>query len=429
MKSEEKSQAYLRKRKMLLVMPVLVIPFLTLAFWSNGGGKVYGKSSMRDNSTGLNLNLPDAKLKDNEPGDKLSFYDKADKDSIKMAELMGKDPYYKGKDTSRLPSNELERITQATANKYNQPLNTSPYEVAPKNTEQKIMDRLASLEREMNRPEVTPTASGLPGSDSEPQNKPESGDMDRLENMLQMINQKPATDPEMSQIDNTLEKILDIQHPDRMREKIKGLSAEKKDKVFPVSQVPPDVPISFFGNSKIDTVKPKSQQSSGFYGLSNNDEAVNEANAIEAVVHESQIVTNGSIVKLRLLTDIYINGTLIPKDNFVFGQAVLSGERLEVELNSIRYHNSLFPVSLSVYDLDGLKGIYIPGAITRDVAKQSADNSLQLMELSTVSPNIGVQAAGAGINAMKSLLSRKVKLVKVTVKTGYKVLLREDKVK
>ena len=69
------------------------------------------------------------------------------------------------------------------------------------------------------------------------------------------------------------------------------------------------------------------------------------------------------------------------KGNFVFGTAQLNDERLEINISSIRSGNNLFPVKLDVYDMDGLAGIYIPGAISRDVAKQSADNSLQLMEL------------------------------------------------
>ncbi|MBK6993326.1 MAG: conjugative transposon protein TraM [Chitinophagaceae bacterium] len=38
----------------------------------------------------------------------------------------------------------------------------------------------------------------------------------------------------------------------------------------------------------------------------------------------------------------------------------LNNERLEAEINSIRYGNSLFPVKLEIYDMDGLPGIYIP---------------------------------------------------------------------
>ncbi|MEP7372333.1 MAG: conjugative transposon protein TraM [Chitinophagaceae bacterium] len=426
MKSEERTQAFLRKRKMLVAMPVLVIPFLTLAFWANGGGRGKDSSSLPGDPAGLNLNLPDAKLKNDDAADKLSFYDQAEKDSLKLAELMQRDPYYQKNDSGKAPLNELERITEMTANKYNQPLNSSPYDGSTNKTEQKIMERLGSLEQEMNR--VPPIESNQRSDDSEIHNEAQSNDMDRLENMMQMINQKTAGDPEMAQLDNTLEKILDIQHPDRVKEKIKTLSVENKGQVFAVSRQRPDVPVSLFGKSKVDTSRNlKGLQANGFYGGSNNEDVAVESNAIEAVVHESQTITNGSIVKLRLVNDVFINGSLIPKDNFIFGVATLSGERLEVEITTIRYQNSLFPVKLAVHDLDGLEGIFVPGAISRDVAKQSADNSLQMMELSSINPNIGVQAASAGINAAKNLISKKVKLVKVGVKAGYKVLLWDSK--
>jgi len=120
---------------------------------------------------------------------------------------------------------------------------------------------------------------------------------------------------------------------------------------------------------------------------------------------------------------------LIPKDNFLFGEATLSGERLGIKIGSIRYQNSLFPVELSVYDLDGMLGIYIPGAITRDVAKQSADRTIQGIGLTTLDPSLGAQAASAGIEAARDMISKKVKLIKVTVKAGYQVLLRDEKQK
>lgn len=79
--------------------------------------------------------------------------------------------------------------------------------------------------------------------------------------------------------------------------------------------------------------------------------------------------------------------------------------------------------------MDGLDGVYIPGAITRDVAKQSVDRSMQNIGLTSLDPSWQAQAAGAGIETAKSLFSKKVKLIKVTLKAGYQVLLRDEKQK
>jgi hypothetical protein len=105
----------------------------------------------------------------------------------------------------------------------------------------------------------------------------------------------------------------------------------------------------------------------------------------------------------------------------------MHSERLEIRFSSIRCANSILPVSLAAYDLDGLAGIFIPGNITRDDIKQSADRAINSLGLAALDPSIGAQAATAGIQTARTLLSHKVKLVKVTVKAGYQVLLKDDK--
>ena len=421
MKNVEHSQTFLRKRKMLMVLPFLVIPFLTMAFWAMGGGKKNDQNKLSA-VQGLNLNLPDPKQKEDKLLDKLSFYDKADKDSAKMAEWMRSDPYYKEKADPEEPvGNELEQLTQTTASKYNQKLNVSPFDKGKMQPEDQVMQKLSLLQKELNKNSVTPQSKEPDIYDTNQPNPEFASEVDRLENMMGMMNKGNTEDPEIKQINNTLQKILDVQHPEIVRERIKEKSLLHKETVFAVSKQPSEKSISL-----LDTSKKKSVGETGFFGLE--EEAnMKDQNAIEAVIHENQTLVNGAVVKLRLLNDVYIAGALIPKDGFVFGLVSLNGERLEIEINSIRSGNSLFPVKLEVFDMDGLPGIYIPGAITRDVAKQSADNSLQLMELSTMDPSLKAQAAAAGINTAKNLLSKKTKLVKVMVKAGYKVLLKDKK--
>ncbi|WP_262490031.1 conjugative transposon protein TraM [Hydrotalea flava] len=404
---------------MMLVLPFLVVPFLTMAFWALGGGQ--GKEqAIIVKQQGLNLNLPDAKMKDENLTDKLSFYDKADKDSAKLEEWMRTDPYYKQhEDTSILPVNELEVLTQNSASKYNQRLNSSPYETSSNNPEQKLMQKLALLQKEINKqPEAS--ANENQNATNYKQDEELSGEVDRLENMLLTMNKTNTGDQEMNQLNGTLEKILDIQHPQRIREKLKEKSLQHKQVVYAVTTQPALANVSLMDTNKIATNKLNK-----FYSLDPDKSVVEEGQAIEAIVHSNQMLVNGAVIQLRLATDIFINGILIPKGNPVNGTASLNNERLEVVINSIRYKNTLFPVKLELYDMDGLPGIYVPGSISRDVAKNSADNSLQLMELTTLDPSLKAQAAAAGINTVKSLMSRKVKQVKVMVKEGYKVLLKD----
>jgi len=430
MKNVQRSQAFLRKRKMMMVLPLLVVPFLTMAFWALGGGNAATNEKKQTKLQGLNLQLPNANLKDDKLADKMSFYDQADKDSMKLAEQMRNDPYYRHQDSMQnVYLKELEQVTQSSAEKFNQSpvlqnrgLKISPYDETRSPAEERVMKKLAELNNTLNQPDQNISDDDMMGRNKSMTNLGFGNDVDKLENMMQTLNKSNGDDPEIKQLDGTLEKILDIQHPERVKDRIKEKSLKNKEVVFPITKRPKEENISL-----LDTGKKNPDKESAFFGLFD-ESSLDENNAIEAAVHENQILVNGAVVKLRLLNDVYINGSLIPKGNFVFGIASLNSERLEVEINSIRYNQSLYPVKLSVYDIDGLPGIYIPGAITRDVAKQSADNSLQFMELSTMDPSFKAQAATAGIGAAKTLLSKKVKQVKVMVKAGYKVLLKDKNI-
>lgn len=412
MSNVKQPQTDLRKRKMMLVLPLLVIPFLTMAFWALGGGKGNSQSTGVEISQGLNPKLPDANLREEKLLDKLGFYDKADKDSAKMVEWMRSDPYYNQKpDTETVSTNQLEQLTQTTASKYNQRLNLSPFEQSKQKPEEEVMQKLSLLQKQLdNNSSLSVKRDG--GYDNHYQTNPElASEVDRLESMLNQVNTGNGEDPEIRQLSSVMDKILDIQHPGRVKERLEQNKLQKSPNILTVTATA--------GNDTLDK---------GFFGMEN-EKIEKSSNAIEAVVNENQVLVNGAVIKLRLLQDMFINSSRIPSGNFVFGVASLNGERLEIEINSIRTGSSLYPVKMEVYDMDGLPGIHIPGAITRDVAKQSADNSLQMMELTTFDPSLKAQAAAAGINTAKSLLTKKVKLVKVMVKAGYKVLLLDKSAK
>jgi hypothetical protein len=55
------------------VLPLVVIPFLTMAFWAMGGGKTEDNTSKEPE--GLNLLLPKPELSEDSDKTKLSFYE------------------------------------------------------------------------------------------------------------------------------------------------------------------------------------------------------------------------------------------------------------------------------------------------------------------------------------------------------------------
>jgi conjugative transposon TraM protein len=261
-----------------------------------------------------------------------------------------------------------------------------------------------------------------------------SADIDRLERMMSTTrNGDGSEDPEMEQLNGMMDKIIDIQHPERVKKKLKQSAEVNKEQVYTVTSINNNDKISLLTKGNANSGNATSSEdysANGFYSLEddmmNNNE---QPNAIRAVIHETQTVVEGAIVKLRLVNDLSVNGTLVTKGSFLFGTAALSGERLNIKINSIRYKNSLFPVQLSVMDMDGLDGVYVPGAITRDMVGNSTERAVQGIGITALNPSLGAQAAGAGIEAAKTLLGKKAKLIKVTLKAGYQVLLRDDKQK
>mgnify|MGYP001550691175 CR=1 FL=1 len=346
MNSTKQSSVNARKRKMMLVLPLLVLPFLTLAFWAMGGGKanVNGQPG-KQISTGLNLHLPDPKQKKETILDKLGFYDKADKDSLKLKEEMRNDPYYQGQQSLEQTdaSNQLEQIAQSSAGKFHQSsisgenkLNSSPYNTSTNQAEANLLQKLSELNKVINQPQTQP-AKDEEFSKIDDNIKSDSkinGSVNRLEDMLQAMNQTGDSDIELEKLSGMMDKILDIQHPERINEQLKQKSLQQRSTIFSVS-----------ARSINDTTV------NGFYSLDASTDAT-RSNAIEAVVNEDQVLVSGSVIKLRLTSDAYVKDIKIPAGNFVFGIVSLDGERLNVEINSIRSGNSVYPVKMQIYDMD-----------------------------------------------------------------------------
>lgn len=423
---QERTQKFIRQRKFYLTLPILALPFITLLFWALGGGKVSSADAQEQKAKGFNIELPGANLKDEKDLGKMDYYNQAQVDSAKKRELMKNDPYY----TNEAPTATNNDKALPEVNGYGSVAVPSPYTLSTYQdpNEAKVYSRLKQLDNVLNTPATVPPKEVKPNSNSQGVS---AGDIDRLETMMRNMQQGNGPDPEMQQLDGMMQRILEMQHPELVQEKLRQSSEQRKGQVFAVVSAKQPDPLSSLAKKEVPFIALQQNRvlQNGFYGLDNNSGPAESQNAIEAVIHETQTVVSGATIKLRLLNDIFINGILVPKDNFVYGVANLSGERLRIQIGGIRYVNQLFPVAMNVYDLDGIEGINVPGAITRDVAKQSADRSMQNIGFTSIDPSWQVQAAGAGVEAAKSLFSKKVKLVKVTLKAGYKVLLYDEKQK
>jgi conjugative transposon TraM protein len=134
-------------------------------------------------------------------------------------------------------------------------------------------------------------------------------------------------------------------------------------------------------------------------------------------------------VAFRLVNAAVVNGLAVPSGQLLYGEVSMANERLMVRISSLRVGEQVMPVSIQVYDLDGLAGIRVPGAVTREVSKESASEAISGLGLASMDPSLTGQAANAGLQMAKTLTSRKVRTVRVKLPEGYQVLLVNTKTK
>ena len=382
------SPVHLKKRKFLMMLPLLVLPFVLFLFYVLGGGM--GKvDSESGKESGLNLQLPEAHFNKKKDKDKLGLYEMASQDSAKWQEAIKNDPNRVAAagpfdslsfSQSRVYRDLADKTDFEWSGKELEKIDPPPARLGSVSQEKEITDKLSRLKAIVQGRTVDPPAiPQFPNAASvHPVRSFPSG-------QFKEQNKNNSVDPELSELDRMLDKVMAIQHPEMTKDSIHHAS-DNRPTVYPVET----------GGSE---------------------------HAVMAVIPEKQTLVSGATVRLQLNETVTIAGKTLAADQWIYGTAMLASERLHIQIRSIRTDHDILPVSLEVYDLDGMEGIYIPGSIGRDVSKQSLDQSLSGLNVETLDPSIGAQAASAGIQAARALISRKVKQVQVTIPNDYQVYL------
>lgn len=401
-------------------LPLLIIGIILLILLN----KHPGDQKKAASAGAFNPQMPAPNLQKGEKN-KLELYMDAEKDSLRRQQALHSDPY--AKTAGALPLDSVIPVKgHLTPGIPQRSFGSGP--VVPVDTnERKVNEHLAKLYAAMRStpaspgtpdgspPAFNPAATSLPGTE-----------VDRLERLeAGLRHQDTSTNPQLQQINTLLDKVLAIQHPERLA--ASNPPSGGKTSVFPVSASAPD------SNRRAeapdnDAAAPATgydESNNAFYGLSGNDDApAATAASIRAVIHADQKVQSGSVVKLRLLQDIYVKGVRIPANSFIFGPCSISNERVTVHLSQVQFGGMVYPIDMKVLDgADGLEGLYVPGAISRDVIKEGAGQGVSSLGLANLDPSLGAQAAAAGIETAKTLFTRKIQLITATLKAGHLAIL------
>ena len=103
-----------------------------------------------------------------------------------------------------------------------------------------------------------------------------------------------------------------------------------------------------------------------------------ENSFIKAVIDENNKGFLGSRIRFRLLEDIFVSNRKISKGSILYGQiSGFSMQRVDITIVSVFTKGEIYPVNLSIYDVDGMKGLYVPQSVFRDMMREMGSNSVQ----------------------------------------------------
>jgi len=391
--------------RVLLLGPLVAAVLISLLFYAMGGGQGVKDATPNKSSKaeiGFNSAWPVARVSGRDSGtDKMSFYDKADKDSARLRENVLRDPYRGREDPA---AEKRGKWLDQRANGF-QGMRSRQDTLADR-----VLERLEGFRQGLQqKPGRTDSPVMVVPGQSEALNRLRYA-MDRLRSV-----DTTSTDRELDKLGSLLDKAIQIRHvpapaikPDTEEEKMS----------YPVLATgaasrwaEPRVGARFYetGDAGDSTETPT-------------------PNMFEAVVDGDQVLVSEGTLDLRLTSQVVVNGAIVPRNTILHGRVSLAGGRFQVSVASVLVGGSGYPVSMAVYDTDGLLGIRIRESLARDASKESASEAIGTVGvMGSLDPSVGAQAANAGIQAARSLLSRKVRLVHLGIKGGYRVFLKNTK--
>ena len=367
----------------ILYLPLLLAAYLIIDIFHTEVAEIPDDSMQTTEY--LNPELPEAKMKGDGIGGKyesmLKSYGKIDDfsavDNIDRNQEELKEEYnsqYSDEELAQMQSDSLSRMAEM----------------------QKRLSESARRGQEMNQGEANLA------SDSEKQQKEAMEELNRALAQIRLQGQISAspTSPEPS---------------------------EDKDEKIEVNEKAVKTPSS---NEDVQEVVKKVKVTSDYFNtICENDK---EQNLIKAIIDENIKAVDGSRVRLRLLDEIEINEVIVPKGAYIY--AIMSGfgsQRVKGNVKSIMVDDNIIKVNLSLYDTDGLEGLYVPGSsfreTTKDVGSGALNNTSALTSSTTTSSNSlaswGTQAASNAIQKTSNALSKAIRKNSAKLKYGTFVYL------
>ena len=166
----------------------------------------------------------------------------------------------------------------------------------------------------------------------------------------------------------------------------------------------------------------------GFYTAGSVEQAVQPKNSIKACVHDAQTVIGETRVRLRLLEPARTPQRTIPQGTIVTANAKFQGGRLQLKITSIELEGNIIPVDITIYDLDGQQGLYVPyspemNALTEMAGNMSQTGGTSVMLTQNAGQQVAADLSRGVVQGISGYFAKKVRTPKVSLKAGHQVFL------
>jgi len=170
----------------------------------------------------------------------------------------------------------------------------------------------------------------------------------------------------------------------------------------------------------------------GFYTAGATEQVTQPKNSIKACVHEAQTVVGEMGVRLRLLEAAQTPQRTIPKGTIVTANAKFQNGRLQLKVTSIELEGNIIPVDITIYDLDGQQGLYVPyspemNALTEMAGNMSQTGGTSVMLTQNAGQQVAADLSRGVVQGISGYFAKKVRTPKVTLKAGHQVFLVSKK--
>jgi len=151
-------------------------------------------------------------------------------------------------------------------------------------------------------------------------------------------------------------------------------------------------------------------------------------NSLRAMVMETKTLAGDGSLKLRLSEDAKIGGYNVPKGTELVAETKFQGNRLQLKVSTVEVSGNIIPVEILVYGTDGQLGLLVPRSDEINAAGEIAANMSQSSGMNiSMSRSAGQQVASdlsrGLIQGVSGYFSKKLRAIKVTVRSGHPVLL------